>query len=395
MGLFDRFDEKTEGLWGGSLNDPKTWVDVPAHHEGFLNKIMGGDAKRHAQNTADRQMEEMLAKAEGRYSGVDMPSLDELTSNPEIIKYLGDFSPEEMKYMGDYDPRLANLSKQEDSRLLDLSMDPRLKAERSKALDALSDISEGGMNLSDLAMLEDIRGRASSADRGRRESILQNMRQRGMSGGGMELLAQLQSSQDAAEMESRGGLQQAAMAEQRALDALIQGGNLANQFGQQDLQSEMQKMSAQDAINRFNAANANQMGQFNVANQNQAMLRNLDTRQGLSNQNVGNMNQAQMRNLEIQQGLAGQNANIINQNRAMNNAAQQQMFQNQKALADAKAGLDMQKGDWQWNANQQRQQQAAAQNAQGTGALFTAAGSMFGPVGAAAGGAASSQMNKK
>jgi len=50
-----------------------------------------------------------------------------------------------------------------------------------------------------------------------------------------------------------------AQAQSRALQALMQGGQLGGQIRQQDFGEQSEKAQAQDAINRFNTANRQQV----------------------------------------------------------------------------------------------------------------------------------------
>lgn len=144
--------------------------------------------------------------------------------------------------------------------------DPRLRDDQMASLGALQELANnGGMNSQDQANLARIQSQAGQADRGRREAILQNSAQRGMGGSGMELLAQLDSSQAATDRQSQEGLDVAGMAQDRALQAMMQGGSLAGNIRGQDYSEDSQRAAAMDAISKFNAGTINSNNQYNTS----------------------------------------------------------------------------------------------------------------------------------
>lgn len=151
----------------------------------------------------------------------------------------------------------------------DIEGDPRL---RQAQLDALSELQEvgrqGGLTAQDRSRLEQIRNQTATADRGRRDAIMQNMRARGMGGSGNELLAQLQSAQAATDQASAEGLGVEAMAEQRKMDAIMGAGQLGGSIRGQDFGEASTVAGAQDALSKFNAANTQQARQFYAGAQN-------------------------------------------------------------------------------------------------------------------------------
>jgi len=153
------------------------------------------------------------------------------------------------------------------SNLSGINVDPALKRKQMSSLGALDEIIRGGgLTLQDRANLEKMRMRGATEARGRRESINDSMRRRGMSGSGQELLAQLSSDQAATNLESQAGLEVAGQARQRALDALSRSGDLAGQIRGQDFEEQATIAQAEDAINQFNAQNILASDKFNIEN---------------------------------------------------------------------------------------------------------------------------------
>ncbi len=178
-------------------------------------------------------------------------------STPEALAYLGNFTPEELQATG----------------LPAGVINQAMRTKQLQALGGVEQLSQAGLSAIDRAALSEIQNQIAMQERGQRESILQNMAQRGLSGSGQELAAQLASSQAASQMASSQGMQQAAQAQQARINALSNLSNMASGIEQTDFQRQAQKAQAQDVIN-----------QFNTQNRNVAKLRNLDLQQNLQSE---------------------------------------------------------------------------------------------------------------
>jgi len=178
-------------------------------------------------------------------------------STPEALSYLGNFTPEELQATG----------------LPSGVINQAMRQKQLQAIGGIEELSQTGLSAIDRAALTEIQNQIASQERGQRESILQNMAQRGLAGSGQELAAQLQSSQAASQLASSQGMQQAAQAQRARMQALSSLSEMAGGIEQTDFQREAQKQEAQDIINRFN-----------VQNRNVAGLRDLDLQQSLRNE---------------------------------------------------------------------------------------------------------------
>jgi hypothetical protein len=178
-------------------------------------------------------------------------------STPEALSYLGNFTPEELQATG----------------LPAGVINQAMRQKQLQALGGVEQLSQTGLSAIDRAALSEIQNEIAMQERGQRESILQNMAQRGISGSGQELAAQLQSSQAASQLASQQGMQQAAQAQQARVNALNNLSNMATGIESTDFERQAQKAQAQDVIN-----------QFNVQNRNVAGLRDLDLQQSLRNE---------------------------------------------------------------------------------------------------------------
>lgn len=282
---------------------------------------------------------------------------------PEIVDYFKDlgtpdqealsYQLEQLVNQGVLTPEEAQAALLEGSSMSSIQLDPSLMASQMDALAALEEISSsGGLTAADRSRLNQIAQDEARQSRGAREAIIQNAQARGMGGSGLELMAQLQNQQDAATRQSTRDLDVAGMAQERALQALMQQGNLAGQISNQSFNQQAQKAQAQDAIAQFNAQN---MNQFNLAN-------------------TQAKNQAQAANLQNQQNIANQNVALRNQQAAQKAQVNQQMFNNEMAKRNSQAGIATQNAA---NAGADSQNAANASN-QMTGSLLSAGAALGG-----------------
>jgi hypothetical protein len=244
---------------------------------------------------------------------------------------------------GQLTPELQSAIKQAPSEFNKVVVDQRQKSAQNRALSELQDIgNQGGLRLQDKAALQEAELQNQVRDRGSREAILDDMNRRGQGGSGFALQAQLQGQQAAGDRAARSGLSVAAGAQDRALQALMQSGQLATQYRGQDFQEQSARAQANDAINRFNTQNL----------------------QDVSNSNVGFRNRANEMNLAQRQHLSDQNTDMANKEQQYNKELYQKQFENQMNLAGAKAGVYTQQGNL---AQQQGQQQGNAWTNASTG----------------------------
>lgn len=254
-----------------------------------------------------RRQDQLLQQALAEYAGLTVPDIEQMKLNLA--------TPE---YIGDYDPVLQQLVQMGPSAMEGISTDPRLAQAQMQALEQMAGIADaGGMTAADKAMFDLSRRNAAAEAQAKQGQILQNMQARGIAGGGAELIAKLKAGQSAADRMSAEGMQAQITAQERALQAIRDKGSLASQLRGQQFNEKSAEAQAKDAISRFNAGLRQQTGAANVGAQNQAALRNLQTRQDLANQQ----------------------ANIRNQQQQFNKGLYQQDYQNRLGLANARAGV--------------------------------------------------------
>lgn len=258
-----------------------------------------------------------------------------LNANKEAIQKWMDIhipDPDEQKIAlqrfvqtGTLTPAVEQAVKQDPSAFEQVQIDPRLKEAQLGALSQLQDIgSSGGMQLEDKANLQHAMSDIASADKGRRDALAAQYASRGLGGSGLELASQLQGIQAANNQTSQAQLDTAASARQRALQAIMQGGQLAGSIRGQDYSQQADLARARDAISQFNARNLQDVTRRNTDRSNTAQQYNLGLQQNVANLNTGLANQEEMYNKGLIQqqfenrakqaaGASGQYGNLANQ----------------------------------------------------------------------------------
>lgn len=219
---------------------------------------------------------------------------------------------------GELTPEFEQAIKQSPSEFQKIVASSANKASQNRALAQLEDIgNEGGLRLQDKAALQDAELHAQVQDRGARNAIQDDMARKGLGGSGFDLQAQLQGQQAAGDRASRGALDVAAKAQDRALQSIEDSGDLATKYRTQDFSEQAQRAQAQDAINKFNAANL----------------------QDVQHANTGLANRAQEMNLSERQRVADKNVDTSNAEQKYNKGLLQNQFDNQLNIAKSKSGI--------------------------------------------------------
>jgi hypothetical protein len=253
-----------------------------------------------AASRKDTKAKNALKENKALYEDMSLPEMKDVNYGQD--NWLGDYTPDTV------DPRMAQATNLDGTAFDDVSSDPRLKDAQLAALASLKDVGANGMTAQEKADLARVQSEVGQADRGRRDAIEQNMAARGMGGSGMNLLAQLQSSQAATDRAAQQGLDIEGMKQNRMLDALSRSGTLAGNIRGQDFGEQSAVAGARDAVARFNAQNSTQNNQFNVGQYN-----------GGQQFNAGANNEAGRFNTAGRQGIYSNNINQANKQQYTNN----------------------------------------------------------------------------
>lgn len=259
---------------------------------------LGSAAIGAANSSADRdQAKQQMDQAIAAYRDIGVPPAEATQIVLQQYKSAGKLTPE-----------LEQAYSQGDSDLTKISTDSGLKQAQLAALQQLQGIGEqGGHTLQDDANLQNILNQTNIAARGRQGAIQADMASRGLGGSGLDLAAQLSNAQNAGNQAGVQGLDIAAQQKQNALNAIMQSGQLAGTMQGQQFDQKAKVAAAQDAINRFNTQNRQDVASRNVAAQNQASQYNLTNDQRIADQNTGLGNyQEQYNKGQVQQHYVNQ-----------------------------------------------------------------------------------------
>jgi len=216
--------------------------------------------------------------------------LQELQTNKNNVNF------QQYKNAGSLDPRLQKTFQQGQSQMGGINTDPRYKQAQLSALGGLQQIGQNGMTIQDQANQNKVLSQQNSNEQGNRQAIQQSMAQRGMGGSGFDLASQMLNQQQSANRANQTGTDIAAQAQARSLQAMQGAGQLGSQMQGQDFGQQSQQARAQDAINRFNTQNQQQVGGQNTQRQNAAQQYNLGQAQTLSDKNTATANNQQVQN---------------------------------------------------------------------------------------------------
>lgn len=188
-------------------------------------------------------------------------------------------NPLELEQIGDL-PQLGQ------SGMAGITTDPRYRDAEMSALAQLQEQAREGFSARDRA--DQVRNdmATSAANRGRIGAIQQNMQARGMSGSGMDLVAQMQSAQDSAQIDAIRALEREANQETARSRGAAAAGGLASQLQGRDFTQAAAKAQAQDVINRFNTQNSVNRTLQNNSIANQARTSNWDRTNSTSDRNA-------------------------------------------------------------------------------------------------------------
>jgi hypothetical protein len=229
---------------------------------------------------------------------------------------------QQMKSAGTLTPQLEQTLTQSPSALAGYQNNQTYQNAQQSALNSMLQRGQGGLTASDRAAYNQVQSQNAQAVQGQQGAIQQQYQSMGQGGGGTQLAAELANQQGQDQNLYNSGLQIAGQANQNALQAMSQAGQLGGQLQAQNFGVAQAKAQSQNAINQFNTQNALGVQAANTQAQNAAQAANLQNAQNISNYNTLQANQESQR--EVQ--------------------AEQQDYANQYALAGSKANADLNLG---------------------------------------------------
>lgn len=167
------------------------------------------------------------------------------------------------------------------SALEGIPQDLQARQAQQESMGALDDLSaHGGLSLADMQALNEIQRNLNRNTSARRQSTANEFAARGQLGSGAQLAMDLAGQQQAAESANQRGESTAAQAQARALQAILQKGQMGRQMGNDDYQRKAAAAQARDAIEARNAAARTDASKTNNAYRGQSFQDELAKAQG-------------------------------------------------------------------------------------------------------------------
>lgn len=230
---------------------------------------------------SEKEKRELLKKAAEEFQKIDVP--EQKQAIYEQLKSSGDFTPEMEKEIITPDSEFAKMK-----------ADPEMVAAQKGALAQLQALGEsGGVDAMDKANIEQARQRYAAEGASQQAGVQESMARRGIGGSGLELAQRQMAGQNAANQMANMEAQTQGEARRRALQAMVQGGQMAGDIRGQDVNEQARKAQAIDDLNKFRTQNQIAMQTRNVGATNEAGLRNLNEANRVQSGNVGIVNQQQ------------------------------------------------------------------------------------------------------
>ena len=157
------------------------------------------------------------------------------------------------------------------SALEGIQYDPAARQAEQEALAKLTELANnGGLTLADLKALNDIQGVQNRNVSARRQGLANSFAARGQLGSGAQLAMDMQNQSDAAMNANAAGESAAAQAQARAMQAILQKGQMARGMANDDYGRKSDAARAADMIAARNAAARTDAAKANNAYRGQA-----------------------------------------------------------------------------------------------------------------------------
>lgn len=281
----------------------------------LLDVLTGGENKR-ARNALNR--------AQSNFDNIATPTAADLTL-PELQKYV---------QAGILTPAQAQAYLQEGNAFNDINLDPSSTEAQTDALSKLKSVSDAkGMTPQMQAQLTAALDRVATDTRGNNAAITENFSQRGIPASLMAEAAMREEAGTGARDANLAATEAAGQAEQNAINAMMNEGNLATTMHGQQYSEAAQKAQAENAMREWNAGAKNTTSEANAGRQERANEYNTGVGQDISNQNTGLANKRTEYNANVPQQVfnnaitkaGGQSTVAGNQAKQATDAGNQQM----------------------------------------------------------------------
>jgi hypothetical protein len=293
---------------GGSVGGvPGALVGAGA---GLLSGLMGDSAAEADQ----KRLEEAQARNLALYNNLLIPE--------QQVNY------ENLTEGAQLDPRLQVADQlQNRDNLQDINLDPRLAQAKMSSLEAMQKIAGGGFTPQELNALQEQRSNRESDLTSKLKALQQNQDMRGVGNSDMALAQRMMEAQGSANRGAQDARNLQAQGMQRSMQAIIDGGNLANQYENTDYARQGNLAQAKNARELTNFRETASVNQGNVDRFNNALANNVARSRSVADQNHGiNNTQQDMRNTLAQRSFQNNLSKIQGQSGA--NASEAAAAQN-------------------------------------------------------------------
>lgn len=164
-------------------------------------------------------------------------------------------------------PDLPELKAEElgQSNVGNMQSDQSLRSKQLQAIATLQNlIDQGGLDLTDQAALEDAMSQASNQQKRARAGVAADMQARGQANSGARLVMDMDAAQKGANDARRTGLETAAMAQRRRLEAIQRAGSMSGGLREQDWREGETSNRAKDIRDERNAAAREKAALYNA-----------------------------------------------------------------------------------------------------------------------------------
>ncbi len=250
--------------------------------------------------------------------------------------YVADYEQLDPELLDFYDPVEEQAIQMGDTARAGITLDPAFKQAQMDALGALTRRGEEGLTLEEEAARNEIVNSAGVANRGAQDAIMQQAARQGRLSGGDMLNAQMNAAGGAYDRASREASDLAVQRDNRALQAVLGGGEFATSLRNQDYGEQSDTANARDTIAQFNANLSSGANQRNVAATNQAGETQASALRDVTKGNLG------IRNTQADQLVQGKVSSTAAQNaKAMDIANAQRGGANKSAAQAGQAGQNI------------------------------------------------------
>lgn len=239
-------------------------------------------------------------------------------------------------------PQLAQAIPQEFQKAVQIVENPAMRTSQTGSLAAMQNLAQTGFGPQDIAAMQALRNQTSGDAQARQNQIMQQFQSMGQGGSGANLAAMLSGAQSAGQQEANQAVQIGGQAAQARRDAIAQAASQASNIRGQDYATLAQNAANQQAWQNNLLQNAESRNMYNTQTQNQSNLYNTQRQQQVNDMNTQQANAEALRERQ----------------------AQQQMWQDQLAAAQAKANAQLGQAGYY---GQQAQQTAQGWQKMGTG----------------------------